>query len=181
MYACLWCLEVFRPVGHTPFAQTCKNPYIHLHFTCPLQPCFGGTNTMWRSLYKDYVGLNCHVSGIVEGGVIPDPWSLPRSLKWTFSPHSSLKNKHPGPLLTAQGWETCLIICACRPCPHSGSNGLLLGRTALLTNHGSGKWVVCSGRFAMTKPLWKRLSVSEKKESSLLSMSTTEGPGQGVI
>lgn len=127
------------------------------------------------------MGLSCHVSGSVEGGVIPGSWILPSSIKWAFSPHSSLKNKRPGPRLTAQGWETCLIICAQRLCPQPGSNGRLLGSTALPLNHASGKRGVCSGRFAMTKPLWKRLSVNEKKESSLLFMSATEGPKQGVI
>lgn len=167
--------------AHSFCTGLAQRPYIHLHFTCPLQPCFGGTNTIWRSLYKDYMGLSCHVSGMVEGGVIPGSWILPSSIKWTFSPHSSLKNKRPGPRLTAQGWETCLMICAWWPCPHPGSNGLLLGSRALLLNHASGKWGVCSGRFAMTTPLWKRLSVNERKESSLLSMSATEGPRQGVI
>lgn len=49
------------------------------------------------------LGLSCHVSGILECEVAPDPCSLPCSPKCILSLLSSLKNKRPGPQPVAWG------------------------------------------------------------------------------
>lgn len=103
-------------------------------------------------------GLSCQVSGILQCEVVPDPCSLPCSAKCILSLLSSLKNKRPGPQPAGlQSGDERPVLKSVRVKPvniQAQANRLPLGRTALLINHASGKWVVCTwGPLAVTKPL----------------------------
>lgn len=146
----------------------------------PISPAAGlqGPSAIGSSLYKDSPGRAARLG---DSRRWDDAWFMqPRSPKWIFSPPS--RNKCPGPQPTAQGQETCFKICACHPVAiRAQANSLPLGRTALLINHASGKCVVCPrAHSAVTKPVWKCLSVNGK-HNSLPSMSTAGGPRWGFI
>lgn len=181
MYACLWCLEVFRPVGHTPFAQAwhsvLTSPVLHVssaamfwwhqhHLEVSLQglhgpelPCFRDCRRWGDSWFMDPTQL--HKVGLFSSFLPQEQASWPT----TDSPgmRDLFDNLRSTALSTTRLQRAAL------------------GQHSFAAQSCFREEGVCSGRFAMTKPLWKRLSVNEKKESSLLFMSATEGPKQGVI
>lgn len=91
-------VERFIKWGPFSFPQAWpKQPAIHLHLTFLLQFGIHGPAPLGALSASTNLGLSCHVSGILESEVVPDPCSLLCSPKCILSLLFSLKNKHPGP------------------------------------------------------------------------------------
>lgn len=116
--------EVERFIKWGPFSSPQawpKQPAIRLHLTFLLQYGIHDPAPLGALSASTNLGLSCHVSGILESEVVPDPCSLLCSPKCILSLLFSLKNKHTGPQPAAWGWQTCFKIWACRTCQHPGS------------------------------------------------------------